>query len=98
MKEKAIKSSLAVSSGSRILAWRFMLNLIPLERNYKKWISAVKDQRERFKKITQKYSLKSTRKLDPNIFNPLAPQTKEAQMLLNNDLRDIINKDVVRTF
>lgn len=75
-----------------------MLNLIPLERNYKKWILAVKDQRERFKKITQKYSLKSTWKLDPNIFNPLAPQTKEAQMLLNNDLRDIINKDVVRTF
>jgi len=31
LKEKALKCSLTFSSGSRILAWRFMLNLIPLE-------------------------------------------------------------------
>jgi hypothetical protein len=99
MRERARKASLTMTSGSRVMAWRFLLDLIPMNRDSQTWVQAVKEQWEVFSGLTDKYSFKRTRKLDPNIFNPLAPPSKENKQLhLNNELRDIISKDVMRTF
>ena len=99
IKTKCCSQELANSIGSRSLGWRFLLGLYPEVSSSETWIETANEHWAQFKKLTEKYSLKATRKLDPKIFNPLAPPTEEnKQMVVDNELWDIIEKDVIRTF
>jgi TBC1 domain family protein 5 len=95
--EKAVAMELT-RCGSRVTAWQFMLGILPQSSDPQAWMAALKSHRDEFSALSQKYSLKSMRKLDPNVFNPLAPPSKQNGIGIDIELRDIIEKDIVRTF
>ena len=101
LSEKAKKASLVEECGSRVHAWRVMLGLIPLENEPEKWIDQIKQQRKHYYTICDKYSIKNTKNLDPLMFNPLMKNTEDSlwnEMFDGKDIKDVIHKDVIRTY
>lgn len=100
LSDKAKKGTLPEEVGSRVHSWRVLLGLLSLERDPAKWVATLRQQRERFYSIGEKYSIKSTKNLDPMMFNPLMNGTNNLwnEMLENKDMREVIHKDIVRTY
>lgn len=100
MSEKSKHGNLAEEVGSRLHSWRVLLGLIPLERKPMLWIEKIRAQRKRFYTISEKYSISSTKNLDPMMFNPLMGGVDNlwGEMLQDKDMRETIYKDVVRTY
>lgn len=86
--------------GSRVHSWRVLLGLLPLDNKPEDWIPKLKEQRKRFYQISEKYSIQSTKNLDPMMFNPLmgGKDNMWNEMLEDKDIQDTIFKDVVRTY
>ena len=98
--ENTKRGNLPEEVGSRVHAWRVMLGLVSIERDPAKWVKEVRQQRLRFYSISEKYSIKSTKDLDPMMFNPLMSSKNNLwnEMLENKDIREVIHKDIVRTY
>jgi TBC1 domain family protein 5 len=98
--DKTKHGNLAEEVGSRVHSWRVMLGLLPLERAPEKWVAKLREQRQRFYKISEKYSIQGTKNLDPMMFNPLMPGKNNLwnEMLEDKDTTDTIYKDIVRTY
>ena len=98
--EKAKHGNLAEESGSRLHSWRVLLGLIPFNQNPESWVVKIRQQRKRFYQISNKFSIKNTKNLDPMAFNPLMNSTNNLwnEMLQDKDMKDTIYKDVVRTY
>lgn len=60
----------------------------------------IREQRQHYYKISDKYSIQSTKDLDPMMFNPLMGGKGNLwnEMLEDKDMRETIHKDVVRTY
>ena len=100
MSEKIKNGNLSELVGSRVHSWRVMLGLISPSNPPTEWIKQIRAQRKSFYNIRDRYSIKSTKNLDPKLFNPLMSGKDNLwnEMLEDKDIKDWIYKDVVRTY
>lgn len=85
----------------RSVAWRLFLGCLPEDQT--KWEAAVKKSREQYNYLKKKHITDphiASASLDVTINNPLsqAEDSPWHQFFLDNELRQLINQDVVRTF
>ena len=67
----SIKGEL-LKTGSRTFSWRLFLGLIPEEKNFTKWVDAIRKERSDFYTKTEELKITKNKDLDPKVFNPLA--------------------------
>jgi len=82
-----------LKSGSRTFAWRLFLGLIPEEKNFQKWVTAIRQERNLFYTKSAELRITKNKDLDPKIFNPLALNTENNpwnDMFKDKETREVI--------
>lgn len=86
--------------GSRTFYWKLFLGVIPETSNPAEWVESIRAERTEFYRKTKNLSIKKTKDLDPNFFNPLAAATENNPWnshFKDKEVRDLITQDIERT-
>lgn len=103
-KEVALEGELLSHWGSRSLAWRIFLGLLPTDASKDgdavriEWVKATRAMRQKWATLEKSMSLIAIASKNKN-FNPLAPPKVEQddKSMQEREMKDLIKQDVSRT-